>query len=170
MALPKRYKYRLEALLIVKGRNKKNAEIELAQARKKLEEEKKELKALEGQKEEIVQLKRNARFKMSQHVSAGESRVFDSSIHLNYLEKLQEDMVRKDLEITQQHEKIEKAKQRLERAKQDFILASRELQAMEKHKEMWIKKVMKELDVKEQKQLGELANATFQIKKMAEES
>ena len=169
MRLPKRYKYRLEALLIVKERNKKSAEAELARAKKQLEEEKQTLKRFEEEKERIIAAKLNARLKMSQHVTSGETRVFDSSIHLNYLEKLQEDLTNKEQEIKYQHEKIERAKDKVEMAKKDFIQASKELQAMEKHKEMWVKKVMKELDAKEQKQMNELGNAIFQIRKMASE-
>ncbi|MBF0493125.1 MAG: hypothetical protein HQM15_10140 [Deltaproteobacteria bacterium] len=167
MGLPKRYKYRLEALLVVKERNKKAAEAELSHAKKQLEEEKQTLKRLEEEKKGIIAAKLNARLKMSQHMTSGETRVFDSSIHLNYLEKLQDDLTNKDQEIKLQHEKIERAEERVKTAKKDFIQASKELQTMEKHKEMWVKKVMKTLDAKEQKEMNELGNAIFQIRKMA---
>ncbi len=167
MRLPKRYKYRLEALLVVKERNKKAAEAELSRAKKQLEDEKQTLKRFEEEKEKIIAAKLNARLKMSQHVTSGETRVFDSSIHLNYLEKLQDDLTNKNQEISLQNDKIKRAEERVEMAKKDFIQASKELQTMEKHKEMWIKKVMKELNAVEQKQMNELGNAIFQIRKMA---
>ncbi len=166
MSSKKKPKYRLEPLLIVKEKHKKQMQIALARAIKHLEEQKEKLKELEKQKEDIIQSKINARRKMTQHVVSGETRVYDSGLHLNYLEKLQDDLTEKEREIEYQNEAIQEAEDGVKKSRRDFIDASRDLQMMEKHKELWMKQIKKLLDAKEEKELGELANVVHQLKHM----
>lgn len=164
MALKKNQKYRLSPLLIVKERYKKQTEIELGKAITKLKEEKEKLVKLEKEKEEIIQKKKDARMEMSRRVSVGETRIFDSSIHLNYLEKLQDDLEKKEKEIEKQHETIKEAEEALKKARRNYIDACKDLKTMQKHKELWLKKIAKELNMKEQKELNELGNVIHQIR------
>lgn len=164
MAPKKKQKYRLEPLLIVKERYKKQTEIELGRAIKKLKDEKERLKTLEKEKEEIIHKKREARLDMSRKVAVGETRIFDSSLHLNYLEKLQDDLTQKEKEIEKQHENIKEAEENLAKARRNYIDACKDLKTMQKHKELWIKKLNKELNMKEQKELNELGNVIHQLK------
>ncbi|MFO1518556.1 MAG: hypothetical protein U1F57_02655 [bacterium] len=165
MAPKKKPKYRLEPLLIVKEKHKKQTEIELGRAIKNLADQKERLKTLEEEKEQIILKKKNARYEMGRRVSQGESRIYDSGLHLNYLEKLQDDVVAKEKEIEAQHEIIAQAEERVKKAKRNYIDASKDLKAMEKHKELWRKKLLKELDYKEQKEMNELGNVIHQIRK-----
>ena len=50
-------------------------------------------------------------------------------------------------------------------ARRDYIDAARELQVMEKHKELWQKKLNLELNNKEQKELDELGGTIHQLRK-----
>jgi flagellar export protein FliJ len=167
MASKKKQKYRLEPLLIVKERHKKQTEIELGRAISNLKQQKDRLKTLEEEKEEIIQKKKEARLEMSRRVSVGESRIYDSSLHLNYLEKLQDDQVAKEKEIERQHEVIAEAEERVKKARREYIDAAKDLKMMQKHKELWQKKLMKELDYKEQKEMNELGNVIHQLRRMA---
>ncbi len=164
MAAKKKQKYRLEPLLIVKERYKKQTEIELGRAIKKLKDEKEKLKTLEGEKEEIIRKKKESRLEMSRKVAVGETRVFDSSLHLNYLEKLQDDLTQKEKEIERQHDAIKEAEENLAKARRNYIDACKDLKTMQKHKELWLKKLGKELNMKEQKELNELGNVIHQLK------
>lgn len=166
MAAKKKPKYRLQPLLIVKEKHKKQMEIELGRAIKNLAEQKERLKTLEEEKVKIIQRKKDARLEMSRHVTAGETRIYDSGIHLNYLEKLQDDLVAKEKEIERQHEIIKEAEERVKKARRDYIDAAKDLKMMEKHKELWLKKWQKELNYKEQKELNELGNVIHQIRQM----
>jgi len=163
----KKPKYRLQPLILVKEKHKKQMEIELGRAIKNLAEQKERLKTLEKEKEQIIQKKKDARLNMSRHVTAGETRIFDSGLHLNYLEKLQDDLVAKEKEIERQHEIIKEAEERVKKARRNYIDASKDLKTMEKHKELWYKKLMKELSYKEQKELNELGNVIHQIRQGA---
>lgn len=164
MAAKKKQRYRLEPLLTVKERYKKQTEIELGRAIKRLKDEKERLKKLEEEKEEIIQKKKNARLEMGRQVSVGETRIFDSSLHLNYLEKLQDDLTEKEKEIERQHETIKEAEAELAKARRNYIDACKDLKSMQKHKELWLKKLNKELSMKEQKELNELGNVIHQLR------
>ncbi len=159
----KKNKYRLQALLIVKERHKKATEFELARALKHLAEQKEKLKKLEEEKKEIVRKKKQAREEMGQHVIRGETRIYDSSLHLNYLEKLQDDLEAKEKEIEKQKERILEAEEAVKKARRNYIDASKDLQTFEKHKELWQKKMLKELSMKEEKELAEIGNVIHQL-------
>ena len=166
MAQKKKPKYRLQPLLIVKEKHKKQCEIEMGRAIRNVAEQKERLKTLEQEKENIVKRKLQARLDMSRQVAGGETRIFDSGLHLNYLDKLQDDVVAKEKEIERQHEVIKEAEERVKKARRDYIDAAQDLKMMEKHKELWEKKLQQQLNYKEQKELNELGNVVFQIRRM----
>jgi hypothetical protein len=75
--------------------------------------------------------------------------------------------VAKEKEIERQHEIIAEAEERVKKAKRDYIDAAKDLKTMQKHKELWQKKIMKELNYKEQKEMNELGNVIHQLRRMA---
>lgn len=166
MVAKAKQRYRLEPLLLVKEKHKKQMEIELGRAIKNAKEQKERLKVLEEEKQEIIRRKRAARLKLSEYIVSGETRIANSSIHLNFLEKLQDDLQAKDLEIVDQHQRIEEAEEEVKKARRNFIDAVKDLKAMEKHKELWKKKLLKELSAREQKEMNELGNVMHQLKRM----
>ncbi|MFO1464569.1 MAG: hypothetical protein U1F66_12415 [bacterium] len=162
----KQEKYRLQPLLDVRIRNKRNAEIELGKAFKALKEEQEKLKKLEEEKQEIIQKRENARREMAEMLRMGESVVSDSHGHLNFIKRLKEDEEKKDQEIEDQKFQIEKAEDRVSKAKRDYIDACKEVKIMEKHKELWKKKLKQKLEYEEQKLMNELGNVGHQLRKM----
>lgn len=164
--MPKKEKYRLQPLLQVKLKHKRATEIALSKAFQALKKEEEKLKVLEKEKQEIIQKREESRREMSEKVARGESVVYDSNIHLNYLKKLKEDEEKKDQEIEDQKEAIKRAEEALAQAKRDYIDACKEVKIMEKHKELWRKKIKKELEFQEQKEMNELGNVIHQLRKM----
>lgn len=164
--MAKKEKYRLEAMLKLKLRQKRTSEIALAKAIKKLEEEKNKREKLLALKKEIEAKREGARGKMREKVLSGNSRIQDSQFHLGFMEKLKEDNERMDAEIKEQDEVIERAAEKLKRARRDYMDAASELNIMEKHKELWQKKVNDRLTALEDKQMNELGNTVFQMNKM----
>jgi len=162
----KKEKYRLQPLLEVKLRNKRKTEIELGKAFKALKQEEEKLKVLEREKQEIIDRREQSRREMSEKIAMGESVVKDTQVHLNYLKKLLEDEEKKDLEIVEQKEAIKRAEEALAQAKRDYIDACKEVKIMEKHKELWKKKVKKQLEFEETKEMNELGNVIHQLRKM----
>lgn len=157
-------KYRLQVLLTVKQRMKKRAEIRLAQAIKKLNEEKKKLEQLEEELEEIRKKWKQARLEMKSKLAGG-ALVGKGNVHVNYLRRLEEDEKTKLEEIEDQKQAIEEATEKVAQARREYIDASRELQVMEKHKELWQKKVRGELSRREAHRLNELGNTIHQLRR-----
>lgn len=164
--MAKKERYRLEALLRVKYRNKRNAEIELGKAFKALKEEQEKLKELEEEKQEIIQRREDSRRDHAIRVASGESQVSESHTHMNFIKKLLEDEEKKDEEIEEQKQVIVKAEERVAQAKRDYIDACKEVKIMEKHKELWKKKIRQKLEKEEAKMMNELGNTLHQIRGM----
>lgn len=165
MAAKKKH-YRLEALLKLKERAKRQTEILLAKVIKELEEEKQKLERLKEKKKEIQTKREKARTDMRDKVAKGQSRVKESHFHLAFIEKLKEDEMILEEEIKEQMEAIKQAEDKLKRARRDYRDAASELNVMQKHKELWIKKEQKALNALENKQMNELGNIVHQINKM----
>jgi flagellar export protein FliJ len=158
-------KYRLEALLSIKRRLKKKAEALLAVAIKNLTEAKERLKELEKEKEEIVKKWEKSRVEMKTKMVDG-SAIGEGKVHLNYLRKLKEDEEEKEEEIEDQKEVVSEAEEEVKSARREYIEACKELRVMEKHKELWQKKVKAEITRREEREMDELGSTIHQLRKM----
>lgn len=164
--MPSKPRYRLEVLVRIKERAKRQTEIALAKVLVALEEEKEKLKKLHESVDALRQKKEKARVDMRNKVASGQSRIKDSQFHLGYLTKLKEDEEALEKEITEQKEVIIATDKKLKRARRDYQDAASELNVMQKHRELWIKKQHQALTVAENKQMNDLGNTLHQINKM----
>lgn len=163
--MPPKPKYRLQVLLIMKERAKKEREIALALAIKKLAEEERKLKELEEEKRRIEERIAKERAALHAKIAGGGALIKDPQVRENFLRKLHEDLEEMERLIEEQKEEIRQAKLRVQRARQDYIIAAQELNVMEKHKELWAKKLRKELDAKEDKLMNELGQVVYELNK-----
>jgi len=157
-------KYRLEPLLELKKRARQKAEIALAQAIGRLEREKKQLKKLENEKEAIIQRRKDCRRELHNKVLGGHAHASDGSVRVNFLRKLEDDEKKKVEEIQAQKQLIEYCETQVKRARRDYIDAVKELRVIEKHKELWKKKLQKELNRIEEREMDELGNVIHQLR------
>lgn len=157
-------KYRLQPLLEMKSRARKKAEIALARAIVRLEQEKKKLKKLEEEKKEIIRKRKEFRLRMHEQIASGDAHAKDGWVGVNFLRKLEDDEKKKDEEIERQKVVIENCEIQLKRARRDYIDAVKELRVMEKHKELWKKKLEKEITREEEREMDELGNVIHQLK------
>ena len=160
-------KYRLQPLLQIKEQARKRAEIALAKALVRLEKEKKKLSQLEEEKREIIRRRKKIRLELHQKVSTGQASAKDGQVGINFLRKLEDDEKQKDDEITAQKKTIEECETSVKRTRRDYIDAVKEVRVMEKHKELWRKKVRKELERQEEKELDELGMVIHELRKVA---
>lgn len=160
-------RYRLEPMLTLKTRAKKSAEIRLAQAIARLEQEKKKLKKLEEEKKAIIERRKECRRELQTKMLAGQAHASDGSVRVNYLRKLEDDEKKKDIEIENQKQTIENCELMVKRARRDYIDAAKELRVIEKHKELWRKKLQKELSRIEEREMDELGNVIHQLRNVA---
>ena len=157
-------RYRLEALLRLKERNKKQAEVLLARAIGQLEKEKKKLETLKEEKKEIVVAQKEARKKMDAEMSAG-GFVGKGCVHVNFLRKLKEQEAEKQEEVDDQVDVVEEATAAVAKAKRRYIDTSKEHQMMKKHKELWAKKVRQEMTRKEEHEMDELGQTIHGLRR-----
>ena len=157
-------KYRLQPLLEMKQRARKRAEIRLAQAIVRLDKEKKQLKKLEEEKQKIIQKRKECRRELHMRVAEGDAHVRDGSIRVNYLRKLEEDEKKKDEDIVRQKETIQNCETEVKRARRDYIDAVKDLRVVEKHKELWWKKLQAEISRQEEREMDELGNVIYQAR------
>ena len=157
-------KYRLEALLKLRIREKKRAEIILAKRLEELKNAKERLKKLEEEKEAIQKEAKEARGKMDKEMSAG-GRVQSGCFHVNFLRKLKEDEETKAEEIVEQKEVILECQEKVAKAKKDYVEAVKQLRMMEKHKDLWKKKIAQQLMRKEEKTNDELGQTVNSLRK-----
>ncbi len=157
-------RYRLQALLVIKEREKNRAATLLARAIIALQEARKKEKELIEEKEKIIKKWHAARTEMRREMDRG-AVVGEGNVHVNYLRKLKEDEEKKQKEIDEQHEVVLEAEEAVVSARKDYIEAAKEHQVMMKHKELWQKKVKEELSKKEEREFDELGNTIHQLKK-----
>jgi len=143
---------------------KRKAEIALARAINELKEAKDYLEELKKQKEEIIERWKEARKEMRSKMDVG-GFVGEGNVHVNFLRKLKEDEEEKEEEIEDQELVIEECETKVAKARQDYIDAAKELQIMEKHKELWEKKIRDELNRKEAREMDELGSTIHQLRK-----
>lgn len=163
--MAKKQKYRLQVLVTLKEKAKKQAEIALARAIMALKAEEEKLKKLEAEKLKIEERIAKERREMHDEVASGQAKAKDPQVRMNFLRKLKEDLEELERKIVEQKEAIHQAKLKVARARQDYILAAQELNMMEKHRELWEKKNKKILDDKENKVLGELGQVIHQMRR-----
>jgi hypothetical protein len=157
-------KYRLQALLIIKEREKNAAAEILARAIKALLDAREKEKKLIKEKEEIVRKWFKARDEMRKEMDGG-AVVAEGNVHVNFLRKLKEDEQKKEKEIEDQKEVVLECEDKVKKARRDYIDAAREHQVMVKHKELWQKKVSDELSRKEEREFDELGTTIHQLRK-----
>lgn len=158
-------KYRLQALLTIKQQMKTKAEAALAFAIKALMEAREKLKKLEHEKEEIIEAWKQARREMKLRVGGGVM-IGEGNVYVNYLRKLKEDEENKQDEIDDQKGVVEESEQAVKAARKEYIEACKELRVMEKHKELWEKKVKAEISRKEEREMDDLGNVIHQLRRM----
>ena len=160
-------RYRLQPLMELKIRARKRAEIQLARAIAQLEQERKKLKKLEEEKTKIIKRRKECRQELHEKVLTGQARAKDGSVRVNFLRKLEEDEKAKEEEIRVQKQAIENCEVQVKRARRDYIDAVKDLRVMEKHKDLWRKKVQAEISRQEEREMDELGNIIHQMKKGA---
>lgn len=156
--------YRLEALVRVKKQEKRKAAIYLAKAIQLFEAAKKKLNELEEQLASMQTERREARNRMSTEMQAGGA-IGEGCIHVNFLRKLKEKIEEKKEEIEDQKIEVEEATEKVAKARKQYIQAIKELRVMEQHRELWRKKIAKEISKREEKELDELGQTIHSLRK-----
>ena len=154
--------YRLQTLLEIRERSKKEAEQAFADATKALEQQRAELRRME---EELATRKAERKQKVMAHLqqvmAKGNAGVSGFNQMNRYEERLKDEEAQLALEIERQKEVVRVAEKLVEQRRREMAEAAKELKAIEKHKENWQKQVRTERQAKEELNQEEIGNTLF---------
>lgn len=160
--------YRLQTLFEMREKKKKEAEDDYGTAMKeKVAEEKK----LEEMKQELVKMQhaREAkRVEYAERAARGEYNVQQIQANQRHLERMKEKEGAYKMEIEKQKDAVKAAERVVEEKKEAMIAATQDYKALEKHKEKWKDEVKREMALKEEDQMDDLAQTIF-LKRQREE-
>jgi flagellar export protein FliJ len=154
--------YRLQTLIEMRERAKKEAEQAFSDAVKALEKQRAELARME---QELVTRKAERKQKVLAHLqqimAKGNAGVSGFNQMNRYEERLKDEEAQLALEIERQKENVKNAEKRVEQCRYVMAEAAKELKAIEKHKEKWAKQLKEERDKREEMSQEEIGNTLF---------
>ena len=153
--------YRLSTVLKMRERKKEAAEQFLAECLKALRVEQDRLRDMENELERMI-AKRNTKMReYSEKAMRGEmvaQAVTSSNVYIERLKELEESQ--KDA-IEGQKSVIVQNAEAVRGARKDLVDATQDLKALEKHKEKWEDEVKREMQVKQDEAMDEIAQTIF---------
>jgi flagellar export protein FliJ len=153
--------YRLQPVLDKRQRAKEDAEKALGAAQKALEAEmQKEAECVEAI-EKIKRTKEEAKAEMNKKMLEGQMGVSDIQQHKNYLKSLDFEIQQARERLEQQREQVKRAEQAVAQKREALMEATKEFQAIEKHRENWVAQIKKEREEAEAKEQEEIGNVLF---------
>ncbi|MEO1230935.1 MAG: flagellar export protein FliJ [Myxococcota bacterium] len=155
-------KYRLQTLLELRERAKKEAEEAFAYAMQRLNEEKERLRQEQETLERMVEDRHRRREEYARKLASGEMKVTDQSAAYRYIDRLKEREVEQQTVIDAQQEQVREAEKEVQRAQEALVAATQDLKALEKHKENWEAEVRRERMLREEGVMDEIGQAIFQ--------
>jgi flagellar export protein FliJ len=153
--------YRLQTLLEMRERAKEQAEQAFAEAMTALAKEKDALKKLE---DDLVRRKAERKAKIAaylQEVMSNGVQAGGLSSLNRFEDRLKDEEAQVGLEIEKQALAVQEAEKVVEEKRFAMAEAAKELKAIEKHKEKWVKQVRTERDMREELAQEEIGNALF---------
>jgi hypothetical protein len=152
--------YRLEIVLEQREKKKKDCQQALIDAEKALVEEKKKLAALQEARRQVDVRKAKAADEFNQALMRPGTNIAEEADRHDWYQKAQDaEAARIEGEIAKQKQQVRRAEGRVADAQLELQKASIDLEALQKHKEKWLKQIKREADEKEQnaqEELGEV--------------
>lgn len=151
--------YRLKTLFKLRERKKEEAEHYLAQCLAALREEQQRLREMEEELERMI-AKREAKMREYAEKSMRGEMSAQSVVGANvYIERLKEQEESQKTAIEGQRGVLRQRQDDVDGAREDLVLATQEVKALEKHREKWELEVKKERDMREENRMDEIAQA-----------
>lgn len=153
--------YRLQTLMEMRERAKKEAEDAFSAAVKALKKEQDELKRLQ---EDLEKRRATRKAKVEaylQEVMAKGAGINGLTMMGRYEQRLKDEELQVELEIAKQREVVKVAEKLVEQKRREMAEAAKELKAIEKHKEKWVKQIRTERQMREELNQEEIGNTLF---------
>lgn len=154
--------YRLQTLLEIRERTKREKEEALAEVKKILALEQQKLDDLRKQLQDMRDTRENKQQELMQKTQSGELGINGYLQSERYLKRMDKEIQEfEENDIREQEKRIIFAEQEVEWAFEEMIEAMQEYKALEKHKEKWEEEIKKERKAKEAEQQEEIATTIF---------
>jgi|SRR3990172_7777731 len=153
--------YRLQIVLDKRLKAKEDAEKVLAESQKALEAEKKKEQQCVEAVEQAKQKKEDFKAEMNRKIMEENLEVEKIKMLKNYLKSLDFEIKRAEERLEEQKLQVQKAEQVVEQKRQVLVEATKEHQAIEKHKEKWVQTIKKEIEEAEAKEQEEVGNVLY---------
>jgi flagellar biosynthesis chaperone FliJ len=157
--------YRLQVLLEMRQRAEKEAQDKLQEEKKRLSAEKKKLQDLKDQKQQMIEARLARRDELTQKMRSGQMAVKKVQEEYRYLDRMAQEITAMDDVIYRQGEVVRGQEVEVQRALEVLVEKSKELKAIEKHKEKWQKEVKAERQRIEEDRMEEVGQNIFMFNK-----
>ncbi len=159
-------KYRLQALMEMRERAEEEAKQVFADAQAALREQEQVLANMEQELQDMIEDRLRRREEYSQKLASGEMKITDQSSAYRFLDRLKEKEQDQRYKIEGQKEVVRQAEMDVKRAQDQLILATQDLEALQKHKEKWEKERKKLRQAREEDQMDEIGQVIFNQNKL----
>ncbi|MCC6810396.1 MAG: hypothetical protein IT381_23395 [Deltaproteobacteria bacterium] len=154
--------YPLKTLKEIKERKKEEAEKAWSEAKKAREAEELKLKEMEEELRRMIERRELKRREYADKQMRGEHNAQLAMSANTFIERLKEEEELQKERIEQQKVVIEEKKEAEKAAMDAMVQATQDVKALEKHYEKWIAEVKREMQLKEEDQLDDLAQTIFE--------
>jgi len=153
--------YRLATLLTLRERKKEEAEHKLAETLAALHREQKRLKELRDELVAMEDKRQALRREYMDKAMKGQTGANDAVRHNAFVEHLKDLEKQQKEAIADQEDRVAEHEGYVKAARDELVLATQELKALEKHKEKWLEEVKKEREAKEEMAMDDIAQTIF---------
>lgn len=153
--------YRLQVLFEMREKAKDQAEEVYAEKKKLVVVEQKKLAEMKDELKAMVQRRQDRKAEYAERTRRGEYTINQIQANDRHIEKMKQQEAAYQVEIDRQQERVVEAERVADEAMQLFVKANQEFKALEKHKEKWQKQVRRELMMKEEETVEDIAQAQY---------
>ena len=153
--------YPLQTLYEMREKKKKAAEDAYAEATKYKVGEEKKLEEMHVELKRMIDSREAKRLEYTARAAKGEYNVKEMQSNMRHLDRMKDKEGAYKLTIENQKDAVKAADAVVQEKKEAMLLATQEFKALEKHKEKWLAEVKRELAMKEEDNLEDIAQTIF---------
>lgn len=159
--MAKKPDYRLQVLQDLREKAKEEAERVHAEKMRLAAEEKAKHDGMKQTMRDMIAAREARRVEYAERIRSGELNITQITGNDRHIEKMKQEENAYQVEISRQGERVIEADAVADEALQDVIKATQDYKALEKHKEKWAKGVKREMDIKEEGAVEDIAQAQY---------
>ncbi len=160
--------YRLQVLFEMREKAKVEAEELYAEKKKLVVVEQKKLDDMKQTLKDMIQKRADRKADYAERTRRGEYTVNQIQANDRHIDKMKQQEAAYQVEIDRQQERVVEAERVAEEAMGLVVKATQDYKALEKHKEKWAKQVKRELMMKEEDAVEDIAQAQYFKQLLAE--